>query len=213
VTPYSSSQSQPRRLIGLGVVAVLHGAAIYGLATGLGRQAVEFLKAPVESKVVAELIKPPEPPKVEPPLPKAKAPPKPPPPAYVPPPRIKAEMPAPNAIAAVTQEAPKEPPPPPAPAVQQIQKSAPALDTGQSCPPPKYPPAARRAGESGAVVLRFLIEEDGSVADSLVDASSGFERLDEAARTALANCHFKPGTIDGRPERSWAQIRYVWKLQ
>jgi protein TonB len=89
----------------------------------------------------------------------------------------------------------------------------PALDQGRPCKPPQYPPAARRAEESGAVVLKFLIEADGSVMESLVESSSGFERLDEAARAALALCRFKPGTTDGRPERSWARIRYVWKLQ
>jgi protein TonB len=73
--------------------------------------------------------------------------------------------------------------------------------------------AARRAGETGAVVLKFLIDTDGSVVESAVAESSGFDRLDEAARQALARCRFSPGTLDGHPERSWARIRYVWKLQ
>ncbi len=205
--------SSSKRLAGLASVVVLHAGAIYALANGLGHQAVEFLKAPLEAKVVAELVKPPEPPKVEPPPPKVI---KPPPPAYVPPPKVRTQAPPPPpAITAFTQEVPKEPPPPAAPPepVREAVKSAPSLDQGRYCPPPQYPPSARRAGETGAVVLKFLIDTDGSVVESAVDASSGFERLDEAARAALSTCRFKPGTIDGRAERSWARIRYVWKLQ
>lgn len=209
-------RSSPGRLAGLGAVAALHVAAVYALATGLGHQAVEFLRAPMETRIVAEL-KPPEPPKVEPPPPPPKAV-KPPPPSYTPPPKVRVQAPPPPAaITATTEVAPTAPTPPPvtapAPVEVPVVKVAPAIDQARYCPPPQYPPAARRAGESGAVVLRFLIEADGSVVDSLVDTSSGFERLDEAARTALAACRFKPGSVDGRPERSWARIRYVWKLQ
>lgn len=203
-----------RRLTGLAVVALLHAAAVYALVNGLGHQAVEFIKAPLETKIVAELVKPPEPPKMEPPPPKVV---KPPPPAYVPPPKVRPQAPPPPAaITAVTQEAPVAPPPPVviAPvAAEAPVRVQPALDQGRPCKPPQYPPAARRAEESGAVVLKFLIEADGSVMESLVESSSGFERLDEAARAALALCRFRPGTTDGRPERSWARIRYVWKLQ
>jgi protein TonB len=45
-----------------------------------------------------------------------------------------------------------------------------------------------------------------------VDSSSGHPRLDEAARAALSLCRFKAGTVDGRPEKSWAKLRYVWKI-
>lgn len=215
MTPYSVRRRSGRRAVGFTAVVVFHAAAIYVLASGLGRQSVEFLRAPLEATVLAEL-KPPEPPKVELPPPPPKVAPKPPPPAYVPPPKIRvAAPPPPAAITAVTQEAPKEPPAPIAPPepVREPVKSAPVLDQGRRCPSPQYPAAARRAGETGAVILRFLIETDGSVLESQVESTSGFERLDEAARAALAVCRFRPGTVDGRPERSWARIRYVWKLQ
>ncbi|ARJ64379.1 energy transducer TonB [Magnetospirillum sp. ME-1] len=209
--------SSQRRLAGLAGVVALHAAAIYALANGLGHCAVEILKAPLEAKVVAELIKPP-PPKVEPPPPQPKAV-KPPPPAYVPPPKVRVQAPPPAAITATTDIAPTAPTPPaaivaPTPEpVHEVVKVPPTLDQNRPCKPPQYPLASRRAEESGAVVLKFLIEADGSVMESVVEASSGFERLDEAARQALALCRFKPGTVDGRPERSWARIRYVWKLQ
>jgi len=213
--------SSHRRLAGLAGVVALHAAAIYALANGLGHCAVEILRAPLETKIVAELIKPPSPPpppKVEQPPPPPKVV-KPPPPAYVPPPKIRPQAPPPpTAITATTDVVPAAPPPPaaivaPTPEpVREVVKVPPALDQGRPCKPPQYPPASRRAEETGAVVLRFLIDADGSVMESVVDASSGFERLDEAARQALALCRFKAGTVDGRPERSWARIRYVWKL-
>ncbi|WP_242442962.1 hypothetical protein [Magnetospirillum sp. 15-1] len=54
--------SSHRRLAGLAGVVALHAAAIYALANGLGHCAVEILRAPLETKIVAELIKPPSPP-------------------------------------------------------------------------------------------------------------------------------------------------------
>jgi protein TonB len=61
--------------------------------------------------------------------------------------------------------------------------------------------------------LRFLIDTDGRVKASEVEASSGHARLDEAARDALSLCRFKPGTADGQPVEAWATLRYTWVLQ
>lgn len=211
--PYNARPGRSRqRLIGLAVIGLFHAAIVYALAHGLGTQMVDIIKAPLEAKVVAELIKPPEPPKVEqPPPPKVV---KRPPPAYVPPPKVMAAEPPPAAIAAISETPPPPAPPVPVPmTAEPPAKIVAKLDTTQRCPPPQYPAASRRAEESGAVVLKFLIDTDGKVLDSQIDTSSGFPRLDDAARTALAACQFKPGTVDGIPERSWARIRYVWKLQ
>jgi protein TonB len=82
----------------------------------------------------------------------------------------------------------------------------------KSCEPPSYPSASRRLNETGTVQLNFLIDAEGRVVESRVDTSSGAERLDEAARRALALCKFKPGTVDGKPEQSWHKMKYVWKL-
>jgi len=80
------------------------------------------------------------------------------------------------------------------------------------CSKPEYPSASRRFEESGVVVLNFLIDADGRVVQSNIHSSSGYERLDEAARQALSLCRFKPGTVDGKPEKSWHKLKYVWKL-
>lgn len=218
------NRSGPGRLMGLAGVVALHIAALYAFATGMGQRTVEVLRSPLENLVVAE-IRPPQPPKIAPP--KVEVPPpskivaKPPPAA----PKPRQPAPVSRPVAAVTPSplaAPSLPPvaaPPavaaiaPAPAVPQPVRTAAGLDKGHPCTPPRYPAASRRAEETGTVELKFLIDTDGSVVESTVSASSGFERLDEAARDALARCRFSPGTVDGRPERSWARIRYIWKLQ
>ncbi len=214
---YQARQQQSSsRITGLVVVAVLHLGLVYALLNGLGHKVVEVLRQPLETKIIVEVkpIPPPEPP--PPPPPKVIPKPVPPRPAYVPPPQIRVAEPPPAAITAVTETKPVAPPLPgpvvmDAPVVEVV-RSSPALDASRTCRPPQYPSLSRRNGESGAVMLKFLIDVDGKVLDSSVDTSSGYPRLDEAAVQALSLCQFRPGTVDGRPERSWARMRYVWKL-
>jgi protein TonB len=89
----------------------------------------------------------------------------------------------------------------------------PLLNAAVNCPKPEYPAAARRNEEEGTVQLRFLVDVDGKVVQAQVDKSSGSTRLDDAARLALSKCQFKPGTLDGRPEQSWASMKYTWRLE
>jgi len=121
-----------------------------------------------------------------------------PPPPYIPPPEVTVQVPvsAPT-ITAVTSEPVRTPP----------------VVDANTCEKPTYPPAALRANETGLVRLSFLIEADGRVLDSKVERSSGFRRLDEAARAGLSLCKFRPATVNGKPERSWGRIEYVWKLE
>ena len=81
------------------------------------------------------------------------------------------------------------------------------------CDKPEYPSASRRMDEEGTVALRFLVGVDGKVIQSEVEKSSGYKRLDEAARTGLSKCQFRPAMVDGHPEQAWTTIRYVWRLE
>jgi protein TonB len=67
--------------------------------------------------------------------------------------------------------------------------------------------------EEGTVSLRFLVGVDGKVIQSEIEKSSGFKRLDEAARAGLSKCRFQPATVDGRPEQAWASMKYTWRLE
>lgn len=91
-------------------------------------------------------------------------------------------------------------------------RTAPVVDS-RFCSKPEYPSASRRREETGTVILNFLIDVDGRVVQSRIESSSGYERLDEAARQALSLCRFKPGTVDGKPEKSWHKLKYVWTLE
>lgn len=78
---------------------------------------------------------------------------------------------------------------------------------------PAYPPASRRAGEAGSVVVSVLVGTDGRVADAGIARSSGFERLDGAAiRQAKTAWRFRPATRDGVPVESRHQITVTFVL-
>lgn len=87
------------------------------------------------------------------------------------------------------------------------------LESGMHCPKPDYPKASRRLLEEGIVTLNFLVDTDGHVLKAEIAKSSGFERLDDAARTALSKCQFRPGSSNGYAVQSWSTIRYAWRLK
>lgn len=89
---------------------------------------------------------------------------------------------------------------------------APVMES-KTCEPPKYPKAALMNEETGTVSMGFLVAVDGKVMESKVEKSSGSKSLDKAALSALAQCKFKPGTKDGKPDQLWAKVDFVWKLE
>ena len=223
---YASRQRTPRKLvIGLTAVVVLHGLLFWAINSGLARKFVKVIKGPVEA-VLLEEAKPDIPPPPPPPPPPPKNLP-PPPPAYVPPAEIQVAAPSPvNAIAAVSNTplpvAPPSPSPSPSPSPLPVQSTpqpaSPPVQTSavisaSSCEKPDYPSASKRLEEEGTVQLKFLVGVDGKVIESAIEKSSGFRRLDEAARAGLSKCQFKPATLDGKPQQSWASLRYTWRLE
>jgi len=215
---YASRQRTSRKhVIGLTAVVVLHGLLFWAINSGLARKFVKVIKGPVEA-VLLEETKPDIPPPPPPPPPKNLPPP---PPAYVPPVEVAVATPPPvNAIAAVSNTpqpvAPPSPLPvqvnaPPAPPAPPVQTAA--VISAYSCEKPEYPSASKRLEEEGTVQLKFLVGVDGKVIESAIEKSSGFRRLDEAARAGLSKCQFKPATLDGKPQQSWASMKYTWRLE
>jgi protein TonB len=196
---YAVQKDSGRRLAGLVAVVAFHVALIYALIHGLARQIVEVIRQPLETKIIEEIKAPPPDKPPPPPPPKLAMP----PPPYIPPPEVQVQVPvvAAPTITAVTSVKPPE------------EYRTPAVVDAKTCDKPSYPPAALRANETGTVRLSFLIDTDGKVLDSKVERSSGFRRLDEAARAGLSLCKFRPATLNGRPERTWGRIEYVWKLE
>ncbi|PIT83217.1 energy transducer TonB [Limnohabitans sp. 15K] len=225
----SSTYLQPpskRKLWGVAGVVVLHALLLWAIQAGLHRTVAQKLPTVVQALLLEE--KRPEPPPPEPP---AKAPPQapppktPPPPAFVPPAEVPALVAPPNAIAAVTANpapapaaAPTSAPPTATASPAAPQRTAPATRTAAGvnmaqCDKPEYPSASRRMEEEGTVGLKFLVGADGKVIQSEIEKSSGYKRLDEAARAGLAKCLFRPAMVDGKPEQAWTTIKYVWRLE
>jgi len=211
---YASRQRKPtKHLIGLGLVVVLHLLFFWAISSGLARSVVKKIQGPVEAVLIEE--KKPDLPPPPPPPPTKNLPP---PPAYVPPVDVPVTATSSaNAIAAVTAT-PQPPAPPPPPVVVAAPPPAPAVRTpavvnSANCAKPEYPSASRRLEEEGTVGLRFLVGIDGKVIESEVEKSSGYKRLDEAARAALSRCQFRAAAVDGKPEQGWATMKYTWRLE
>ncbi|TSE28414.1 hypothetical protein Tther_02093 [Tepidimonas thermarum] len=80
-------------------------------------------------------------------------------------------------------------------------------------PPPPYPPLSRRLGEEGRVVLRVRIEPDGTASAAEIHRSSGYQRLDEAARQTVLRWTYVPGKRNGVPEAMWFLIPIQFQLE
>jgi len=83
----------------------------------------------------------------------------------------------------------------------------------RAAPPPTYPRLSVRAGEEGSVLCRIHISERGEVTEVEVVESSGFERLDEAARATLLGWSFEPRRLDGRSVSSTLLHRVTFRLE
>lgn len=85
-----------------------------------------------------------------------------------------------------------------------------------SCPkltPPTYPAISRRMGEEGKLVLRVELDERGRIDDAKVINSSGYERLDTAALTAVKDWQCNPSLRNGQPVRAVALQPFNFVLQ
>ncbi len=82
-----------------------------------------------------------------------------------------------------------------------------------TCAKPLWPAGDLKAKHTGTVTLGFSVTEAGAVAGSRIVKSSGFAGLDEAARTGIAKCRFKPARENGKPAAADVQVQYVWTLE
>jgi periplasmic protein TonB len=113
-------------------------------------------------------------------------------------------------------EPPPPPPPPrptPAPTPKPIQKISSGVLPGLAIkkPAPPYPPIARAARASGAVLIQVLISEDGRVEDAQVQ--SGHPLLRDAALQAAKQWVFRPTTLSGVPVKVQGVLTFNFTLQ
>jgi D-alanyl-D-alanine endopeptidase (penicillin-binding protein 7) len=88
-----------------------------------------------------------------------------------------------------------------------------ALIDFNTCAKPVWPESAVAANHTGTVNLEFKVGKDGKVTDSSVIRTSGHPDLDEAARTGISKCQFKPATKAGKPIDTKQKVQYVWTLE
>lgn len=77
---------------------------------------------------------------------------------------------------------------------------------------PRYPPAARRAGIQGAVVVRGIVRRDGTIDDVEIIKDLPYG-LGEAARRAVRRWRFQPATVRGEPIDVYYTVTVNFKLQ
>ncbi len=76
-----------------------------------------------------------------------------------------------------------------------------------------YPKESLAAGETGVVIVRTFIREDGTVGEAFVVRSSGFKRLDDAAvALVLSRFRYTPATQGGKPVSTWINQGIKWEL-
>jgi len=64
-------------------------------------------------------------------------------------------------------------------------------------PKATYPAMSKRLGEQGKVIVKVLVGADGLPQSVEIKKSSGFDRLDEAAKEYIMKCRFVPGKVNG----------------
>lgn len=190
-----------RNIVIAASVVIFHVAALWALQNGLLRRAVEQV---VPAELLTRIIEI-EPPKVAPPPPAP--PPKPAPKtAKLPPPpmpvAVRDPVPAPNAPTGVVEPQPPAPavlapvapaPAPPAPPAPARLVEITQGETEYVRPPrPVYPALSKRSGESGVVIIAVYYSTSGHAKRAEVFKSSGFERLDRAARDAVMASQVTP---------------------
>jgi protein TonB len=204
--------------------AVIAAIVAIHVAGGWGVMQVPAVREAVldVAPIFVDFIAPPPTPDTPPPPPPVRQPKLPPPPAPLmtskpspapapfeapPPPEV---IPAPAPPAPPVVEAPPAPAPAPAP-------TAPIAISAEQVSylyrsEPSYPPRSQELGESGTVILRVEIDANGLPRDITVNKSSGYTRLDNAAKIAVKRARFKPYLLNGRPVVAAALLPFEFNI-
>lgn len=208
----------------VGAVLLMHVAALWALQSGLVRKVVDLI---VPAEVIIEMTAPeeaapqkaqpraeqqatptPQRAQVAPPVPQLLA-------VDKPSPAPAEQVYVPAAVAAPATSTTNTQPASPAPTVATPPALVlPSTDADYlNNPKPPYPPLSKRLREQGKVVVRTLIGVDGTAQQAEIKQSSGFDRLDEAARTTALRWRYVPGKRAGVPEAMWFNVPFTFVLE
>lgn len=98
---------------------------------------------------------------------------------------------------------------PPSPAVVPPRFDAAYLNN----PRPEYPRVSRRMGEHGKVMLRVFVTAQGTAERVEIRTSSGSQRLDQAARSAVEQWKFVPARQGDDPVGAWVIVPITFMLE
>ncbi len=193
----------------MGVVAGLHVAVVYLVATGLGVVPRLEMPDPIQGRIIPQESEPMEPPEpVGPPDLNNQM-------------RVQFEVPlAPQPDTtdesdAIGGEFVVDPVPvPPVEQVLQPRLVGVQPDARHPLTQPAYPPADVRQGNEGSVELEIYVLPNGRVGDARVLKSTGSRTLDQSALDeARRKWRLKPATRDGVPYAQWHRLRVVFELK
>ncbi len=218
--PAASVSYRPLNSLSLAAVLGAHAAALFAALYWVhSAPPVEEPKVLTVSMLTQPVdpVKPPEPLPPAPPPPKPVEKPKPKPlltspkptpvadPIIAPPPPVDEPAEA-EPVAAYSPPSESEPPKEAAP-------EPPRFDMAYlQNPAPAYPAMSKRLHEEGTAVLRVLVSETGEALTVEVDKSSGYSRLDDAARRAVQRWKFSPSRMGEKPVRGIAIVPIVFSL-
>jgi len=107
-----------------------------------------------------------------------------------------------------------------------INDAPPAVDAGPAAPDSEpsaiaygkqtrvpYPRESLINHEQGTVILRVLVSADGLVQAVEIERTSGYIRLDHAARDAVRGWSFHPALRNGTAQSAWALVQVTFNLQ
>lgn len=80
-------------------------------------------------------------------------------------------------------------------------------------PPPRYPPAARRNGSEGTVMLKVLVSAEGLPVRVELEQTSGSSSLDSAAQEAVRGWRFVPARRGEQSIEDWVRVPVVFRLE
>lgn len=200
-------QRRPLGALGrMGIVAGIHAAALYVIATGLGI-VPPLIVDPPTAKLMPVEERPVEP-TAEVPQPRAHQP-----DIFVPRPEVDTSSDPPDVILAQpSDDLIPMPDAIPQPAGPEIVGAR--ADSRYPLTQPPYPMSEVRNGSEGFVDLELYVLPTGRIGDVRVLRSTGFPALDQSAMAeAKKRWRMLPATRDGVPFAQWHRLRVVFKLE
>lgn len=96
--------------------------------------------------------------------------------------------------------------------------SAPTVDADYKAaylnnPKPPYPPVAFQLRIEGTVMVKALVQPDGSCGEVLLGRSSGNSMLDQSALNTVAQWKFVPAKSQGKDISQWVSIPITFALK